>query len=72
MIWDAMLGGVGGHAGIFSNANDLAKLNKMYLNNGVYGDERYISSSTIDLFTKNHFLDNNNRRGLDLINQNLN
>ena len=60
----AMLGGVGGHAGVFSNANDLAKLMQMYLNRGVYGDERYIDSSTIDLFTKAHFLDNNNRRGL--------
>ena len=60
----AMLGGVGGHAGIFANANDLAKLMQMYLNRGIYGDERYINSSTIDLFTKAHFLDNNNRRGL--------
>ena len=60
----AMLGGVGGHAGVFSNANDLAKLMQMYLNRGIYGDERYIDSSTIDLFTKAHFLDNNNRRGL--------
>ena len=36
----------------------------MYLDNGVYADERYISSSTIDLFTKSHFLENDNRRGL--------
>ena len=28
----AMLGGVGGHAGVFSNANDLAKIMQMYLN----------------------------------------
>ena len=28
----AMFGGVGGHAGIFSNANDLAKIMQMYLN----------------------------------------
>ena len=36
----------------------------MYLEKGEYGDERYISSSTIDLFTKNHFIENENRRGL--------
>ena len=60
----AMQGGVGGHAGIFSNTNDLAKLMQMYLDNGEYGDERYISSSTMDLFTKSHFLENKNRRGL--------
>ncbi|MAO70976.1 MAG: beta-N-acetylglucosaminidase [Flavobacteriales bacterium] len=60
----AMQGGVGGHAGVFSNANDLAKLMQMYLNNGVYAEERYINSSTIDLFTKSHFIENENRRGL--------
>ena len=60
----AMQGGIGGHAGVFSNANDLAKLMQMYLDKGTYADERYISSSTIDLFTKNHFIENDNRRGL--------
>jgi len=33
----AMLGGVGGHAGLFSTTNDLAKLMQLYLNNGNYG-----------------------------------
>ena len=60
----AMQGGVGGHAGVFSNANDLAKLMQMLLDKGIYAEERYISSSTIDLFTKRHFLENENRRGL--------
>ena len=60
----AMQGGIGGHAGVLSNANDLAKLMQMYLDKGTYADERYISSSTIDLFTKNHFIENDNRRGL--------
>lgn len=48
----AMLGGVGGHAGIFSNANDLAKLMQMYLNGGTYGDVRYIQDSTLKEYTK--------------------
>jgi len=48
----AMLGGVGGHAGIFSNANDLAKLMQMYMQKGVYGGDRYISDSTLNEFIK--------------------
>jgi len=51
----AMLGGVGGHAGIFSNANDLAKLMQMYLNEGTYGGVRYIQDSTLNEFTKCQF-----------------
>ena len=59
----AMLGGVAGHAGLFSNANDLAKLMQMYLNSGEYAEERYIESSTIKKFTKCQFPQNKNRRG---------
>ncbi|MCF6241409.1 MAG: serine hydrolase, partial [Bacteroidales bacterium] len=44
----AMMGGVGAHAGIFTNANDLAKIFQMYLQKGNYGAKQYISSSTID------------------------
>lgn len=51
----AMLGGVGGHAGIFSNANDLAKLMQMYLNGGTYGGIRYIEEATLNEFTKCQF-----------------
>ncbi len=43
----AMQGGVGGHAGLFSNANDLAKLMQMYLQEGEYGDERYLNAEVI-------------------------
>ena len=59
----AMLGGVGGHAGVFSNANDLAKMMQMYLNYGKYGGERYISEETVKEFTKCQFCKNDNRRG---------
>jgi len=60
----AMLGGVGGHAGVFSNANDLAKLMQMYLNKGTYGGERYIKDTTLAEFTKCQYcVDNKNRRG---------
>ncbi len=60
----AMQGGVGGHAGLFSNANDLAKLMQLYLNMGEYGAERYISEATLKEFTKCQFCANGNRRGL--------
>ncbi len=44
-------GGVQGNAGLFSNANDLAKLCQMWLNGGVYGGERILSEETVKLFT---------------------
>ena len=47
----ALFGGISGNAGLFSNANDLAKLYQMYLNGGTYGGERYISDETMRLFT---------------------
>lgn len=59
----AMLGGVGGHAGVFSNANDLGKLMQMYLNGGQYGGEGYINKETITKFTECQFCKQNNRRG---------
>ncbi len=48
----AFMGGVSGHAGLFSNANDLAKLFQMYLNGGIYGEKRFISEATCRLFTR--------------------
>lgn len=60
----AMQGGVGGHAGVFSNANDLAKFMQMYLQQGKYADEEYISSSTVKEFTRCQFCEEDNRRGL--------
>ena len=47
----AMLGGVSGHAGLFSNASDLAKLLQMNLNKGSFGNKQFISEQTINLFT---------------------
>jgi len=45
-----VMGGVSGHAGLFSSASDLAKFAQMYLNGGTYGGKRIISEETIDLF----------------------
>jgi len=57
----AMLGGVGGHAGLFSNANDLAVMMQMFMNYGTYGGKRYIDSSTVAEFTKCQYCKDNRR-----------
>jgi beta-glucosidase-like glycosyl hydrolase/CubicO group peptidase (beta-lactamase class C family) len=59
----AMLGGVGGHAGLFSNATDLASLMQLLLNKGTYGETSYINKSVVDLYTKCQFCPTN-RRGI--------
>ena len=46
----AFSGGVQGNAGLFSNANDLAKVFQMWLNGGQYGGKRYYKQSTIKTF----------------------
>ncbi|MEZ4970342.1 MAG: glycoside hydrolase family 3 N-terminal domain-containing protein [Flavobacteriaceae bacterium] len=68
----AMMGGISANAGLFSNANDLAKLMQMYLNKGSYGGERFIEENTLKEFTKVQFPENNNRRGLGFDKPNLN
>jgi beta-glucosidase-like glycosyl hydrolase/CubicO group peptidase (beta-lactamase class C family) len=47
----AFQGGVSGNAGLFSSAGDLAKILQLYLTNGIYGGERYLSTRTCRLFT---------------------
>ncbi|MDR1624746.1 MAG: serine hydrolase [Tannerellaceae bacterium] len=48
----AFQGGVSGNAGLFSNVNDLAKILQLFLNQGAYGGERYLSAETSRLFTQ--------------------
>lgn len=60
----AMLGGVSGHAGVFSNANDLAKMMQMFLNKGEYGGERFIKAHTVQVWTSPLMNPSENRRGL--------
>ncbi|MCM5663766.1 glycoside hydrolase family 3 N-terminal domain-containing protein [Galbibacter mesophilus] len=60
----AMLGGVGGHAGLFSTSNDLAKMMQMYLQKGYYGGKRFFSEETLDKFNTCYYCDNDNRRGV--------
>lgn len=47
----AMLGGVAGHAGLFSNAEDVATIFMMLLNNGEWNGKKYLKSETINTFT---------------------
>jgi beta-N-acetylhexosaminidase len=58
----AMHGGIAGHAGLFSNANDLGKLGQMWLNKGSYGGVQIFKPSTLNLFTAKQY--ETSRRGL--------
>ena len=56
-----MIGGVGGHAGLFSTANDLAKMMQMLLNWGSYGGEQYFTPETVREYTDCQFCEENRR-----------
>gem|GEM_PF-906106 len=58
----ALMGGVGGQAGLFGNANDVAILLQLQLNGGCYGGHRYFQPQTLRAFTSRHYA--RNRRGL--------
>ena len=60
----AMLGGVGGHAGLFSNASEVAVLMQLFLNKGTYAGKRYFSAETFDQFNQCLYCDQGNRRGV--------
>ncbi len=60
----AMLGGVSGHAGLFSNSNDVAKIMQMYLWKGFYGGKRYFNPDILDDFNTCYYCDKNVRRGV--------
>lgn len=57
----AMLGGVGGHAGLFGNSNDVAIMLQMMMNYGEYGGVRYLNEATVKEFTKCQYCPNNRR-----------
>lgn len=57
----ALLGGIAGHAGLFSNASDLAILLQMLLQGGTYANTPYLKPETIELFTSSR---HGNHRGL--------
>lgn len=50
-----MMGGVAGHAGLFSNARDLAAVFQLFLNGGTYGGVRYLDESVVQKYTSCQF-----------------
>lgn len=60
----AMLGGVGGHAGLFSNANDVAKLMQLFLWKGFYGGERYFNPEVFETYNTCYYCSKKIRRGV--------
>ncbi|WP_221260032.1 glycoside hydrolase family 3 N-terminal domain-containing protein [Flavobacterium okayamense] len=60
----AMQGGVGGHAGVFANSLDVAKMMQMYLQQGNYGNHQFISKETFNKFNTCYYCKDDNRRGV--------
>ncbi|UYW02226.1 serine hydrolase [Flavobacterium agricola] len=60
----AMQNGVSGHAGLFGNATDVAKMMQMYLQKGYYGGDQFIAETTLDAFNTCYNCNVGNRRGL--------
>ncbi len=62
----AMLGGVSGHAGLFSNSRDLAILMQMLLNKGYYGGYNFLKPTTVEQYTRRHWASSRRGLGFDL------
>ncbi|MDB4738620.1 serine hydrolase [Flavobacteriaceae bacterium] len=60
----AMQGGVGGHAGLFSNATEVGIIMQLFLNKGKYGNEKFFVSETFDLFNRCLYCEKGNRSGV--------
>lgn len=56
--------GVSGHAGLFSNAREVALIMQMILNGGELDGHRYLKQKTVETFTRRHFEKQGNRRAL--------
>ena len=61
MVWGEVhdenawsLGGVAGHAGVFSTAQDMAVLAQSMINGGTYGGHRILSQSSVQKMTTNY------------------
>ncbi|MCO6176193.1 serine hydrolase [Flavobacterium sp. NRK F10] len=60
----AMQGGIGGHAGIFANSMDVAKMMQMYLQKGKYGGHQFFTEATFNKFNTCYYCKDENRRGV--------
>ena len=61
----AMLGGIGGHAGLFSNAQDLASIMQLFLNKGKAGELQLLDEKVVEEFTRVQFKGNRRGAGFD-------
>ncbi len=62
----AMMGGICGHAGLFGNANDLAILMQMFINDGEYGGKQFLKPETIEQFTTRYSKESRRGIGFDM------
>jgi CubicO group peptidase (beta-lactamase class C family) len=60
----AMQGGVAGHAGLFANSLDVAKMMQLFLQKGNYGDNQFFTEETFQKFNTCYYCKDQNRRGL--------
>ena len=60
----AMMGGVSGNAGLFANANDVAKMMQLFLQKGYYGGHRYFQTKTMEKFNTRYYVQDSVRRGV--------
>lgn len=60
----SMLGGISANAGLFGNARDISKVLQMLLDGGSARGGRFLSSETVEEFTRCQYCDQDNRRGL--------
>jgi CubicO group peptidase (beta-lactamase class C family) len=60
-----MLGGVGGHAGLFSNSTELTAIMQLFLNKGTYGGVQIIDPKVIAEYTRTQFPENRRGAGFD-------
>lgn len=58
------LGGVAGHAGLFSTADEVGALMQLLIDGGSYQGRRLLSEAVIDTFNTRFFADKGNRRAL--------
>ena len=60
----AMMDGVSGHAGLFGNSLDVAKVLQLFLQKGSYSKKLFFDEENFNLFNFRHFEDEKVRRGI--------
>jgi len=60
----SMMGGIAGHAGLFGSAIEVAKMMQLFIQEGEYGDLKFLNKEIVDLFNTCHYCEYKNRRGL--------